>query len=86
MNKSNKLLLFFVSALLSILGIQHQETVWADNNQSIQVIEQQALELYQQNRYREAIDLLATAIDRYQRQGDIVGSAIAIRNLALILS
>ncbi|MGK7934669.1 MAG: CHAT domain-containing protein [Xenococcaceae cyanobacterium] len=84
MNKSSKLLLFFVSALLDIFGIQHQETVWADNKQEIQVIEQQALELYQQNRYTEAIDLLATAIEQYQGQGDLVGSAIAIRNLALI--
>ena len=84
MNKSSKFLLFFVSALLSIFGIQHQETVWADNKQEIQVIEQQALELYQQNRYTEAIDLLATAIEQYQGQGDLVGSAIAIRNLALI--
>ncbi len=84
MNKSNKLLLFFISALLSILEIQHQQIVWADNKQEIQIIEQQALDLYQQNRYTEAIDLLATAIDQYQRQGDMVGSAIAIRNLALI--
>ncbi|MGL6339654.1 MAG: tetratricopeptide repeat protein, partial [Waterburya sp.] len=40
--------------------------------------------LYQVNQYAEAISLLKTAIQQYQKQGDPIGSAIATRNLALV--
>ena len=83
MNKLNRLLLF-LGAIALTLSIQQPKVVWANNNRSIQTIEQEAEKLYQQNRFSEAIDLLETAIKQYQQQGDIVGSAIATRNLALI--
>ena len=45
---------------------------------------EEAKELYQQSRYPEAIATLETAIDRYQNKGELVKSAIALRNLALV--
>ena len=86
MNKLNRLLLF-VSAIALILLIQQPQIVVATSNQtiqSIQSIEQEAEELYQQNQYSEAIALLKTVIRQYQQQDDRVGEVIATRNLALI--
>ncbi|MDJ0689607.1 MAG: tetratricopeptide repeat protein [Xenococcaceae cyanobacterium MO_188.B32] len=82
MNKLNRLL--FLGTIALILSIPSPKVVWANNDRSIQTIEQEAAKLYQQNRYLEAINLLETAIKQYRQQGDIVSSAIAIRNLALI--
>ena len=86
MNKLNRLLLF-VSAIALILLMQQPQIVVATSNQtiqSIQSIEQEAEELYQQNQYSEAIALLKTAIKQYQQQGDQISRVIATRNLALI--
>ena len=80
MNKLNRLLLFFGTIALTLL-IQQPKLVLAVDSE---VIEQEAKKLYQQNKYSEAIDLLEKAIKQYQKQGDIVGTAIANRNLALI--
>ena len=82
MNKLNRLLLF-LGAIALILSISQPKDVWA-NNKSIQTIEQEAEKLYQQNRFSEAIDLLSAVIKQYRARGDLVGSAIATRNLALI--
>ena len=81
MHKFKKLL--FIGTIALIL-IPQPKIVWANNNQTIQTIEQEAAKLYQQNRFSEAIKLLETVIQQYQTQGDIVGSTIALRNLALI--
>ena len=82
MNKLNRLL--FLGAIALISSIQSPREVWANNYQSIQTRELEAAKLYQQNKYPEAIDLLETAIKQYRQQGDIIGSAIATGNLALI--
>ena len=81
MNKLPKLFLLSLITIAVSLSIQQPKVVLATNNQTI---EQEAEKLYQQNRFSEAIALLETAIKQYQQQGDVVGSAIAIRNLALI--
>ena len=85
-NKYNlsKLFCAFVSVIALILWLQQPKIALGTSNQTIQVIEQKAEQLYQHDRYLEAIDLLKTAIKRYQQQGDVVGKAIATRNLALI--
>lgn len=84
MNRLNRLLIFLVSAIALVLWLQQPMIVSATNEQPIQVIEQKAEQLYQQQRYIDAIALLKTAIKQYQKRGDRVGSAIANRNLALI--
>ncbi|MDJ0741971.1 MAG: CHAT domain-containing protein [Xenococcaceae cyanobacterium MO_167.B27] len=81
MNKLPKLFLLFLITIALILSIQLPKIVLATNNKTL---EQEAEMLYQQNRLSEAINLLETAIKQYQKQGDIIGSVIANRNLALI--
>ncbi len=81
MNKLPKLFLLSLITIAVSLSIQQPKVVLATNKQTI---EQEAEKLYQQNRFSEAIALLETAIKQYQQQGDVVGSAIALRNLALI--
>ncbi|MDJ0572466.1 MAG: tetratricopeptide repeat protein, partial [Pleurocapsa sp. MO_192.B19] len=81
MNKLPKLFLLFLITIALFLSIQQPKIVLATNNQTL---EQEAEMLYQQNRLSEAINLLETAIKQYQKQGDIIGSAIANRNLALV--
>jgi CHAT domain-containing protein len=83
MNLLNKLLLF-VGAIALILLLQQPQIIVAAEKQTIQAREQQAELLYQQNQYPEAIALLKTVIKQYQSQGDLVGSVVATRNLALI--
>ena len=83
MNLLNKLLLF-VGAIALILFLQQPQIILAAGNQTIQVKEQQAEELYQHYQYPEAIAILKTVIKQYQSQGDVVGSVVATRNLALI--
>ena len=80
MNKLNKIL--FIGAIALILLLQ-QPTIVSATNEGIQAIDR-AEQLYQQDRYSDAIATLKTAIEQYQRRGDLVGSAIATRNLALI--
>ena len=75
-------LLLFISAIALILLLQ-QPNVALGTGRTIQAVEQ-AEQLYQQSQYSEAIALLKTAIKQYQRQGDVIGRAIATRNLALI--
>ena len=95
MSKFKKILLLFFLAIAFILWFRQPKIVLAmipafsrqnflTNSQKPQVLEQEAEKLYQQNRFSEAIDLLEIAIKQYQQQGDVVGSAIASRNLALI--
>ncbi|NJK57357.1 MAG: CHAT domain-containing protein [Pleurocapsa sp. SU_5_0] len=83
MNLLNKLL-FFVGAIALILFLQQPQIILATGNQTIQAREQKAEELYQHNQYSEAIAILKTVIKQYQSQGDLIGSAVATRNLALI--
>ena len=63
--------------------LQHPLAALDTEEQTIQAVDR-AEQLYQQDRYPEAIALLKTAIEQYQSQGDAVGKAIATRNLALI--
>jgi CHAT domain-containing protein/uncharacterized protein HemY len=81
MKKLNKFLFIAAIALIFLLQQPASSTI---NNQTVLEIEQKAEQLYQQNQYAQAIKLLKTAIRQYQRQGDMIGSAIANRNLALI--
>ena len=78
-----KKLSLFIGAIALVLCLQQPAKVTATDNRTSQTIEQ-AEQLYQQNQYPEAVDLLKTAIKQYQRQGDVVGSVVATRNLALI--
>ncbi|MDJ0678468.1 MAG: CHAT domain-containing protein [Xenococcaceae cyanobacterium MO_167.B52] len=75
MNKIKKLLLLLTTFTL-ILSPPKLNNVSAT--------EQEAQQLYQQNRYSEAINVVEKNIKNYQQSGDIVGVAIATRNLALI--
>ena len=81
MNGLNRLWLF-MGAIALVLLLQQPVVVSADR-QKIESIEQ-AEQLYQQERYPEAIANLETAIEQYQKQGDSVGNVLATRNLALI--
>jgi CHAT domain-containing protein/predicted negative regulator of RcsB-dependent stress response len=49
-----------------------------------QALEQQAQSLYERGRLPDAISLLQQAITKYRSQGDVIGEAIALRNLALV--
>ena len=73
----------FISAIALILLLQQPTVVSAIDRQDTQFIEQ-AEQLYQQERYSEAIANLEMAIEQYRRQGDSVGTVLASRNLALI--
>ena len=84
MNNLKKRLLFIFAAIAFSLFIQDSKVVLSNDNQTIETLEQEAENLYQQNKFSEAITLLETAINQYQEQGDLVASAIATRNLALI--
>jgi CHAT domain-containing protein len=85
MSLLNKLLLLlFVGAIALILLLQSPQIIVNAGEPTIQVIEQKAEELYQHNQYPEAIAILQIVIKQYQNQGDLVGSAVATRNLALI--
>lgn len=83
MNLFNKLLLF-VGAIALILFLQQPQIILATGNQTVQAREQKAEELYQDHQYPEAIAILKTVIRQYQSQGDLIGSVVATRNLALI--
>ncbi|MFM2311219.1 MAG: hypothetical protein RLZZ04_495 [Cyanobacteriota bacterium] len=83
MSLLNKLLLF-VSAIALILLLQQPQIILAASDQTIQAREQQAEELYQHYQYPEAIAILKTVIKQYQSQGDVVGSVVTTRNLALV--
>jgi CHAT domain-containing protein len=52
--------------------------------QNPQALEQQAQSLYERGRLPEAITLLQQAIANYKSRGDVIGEAIALRNLALV--
>ncbi len=82
--KLSKLFLVFASAIALILCLQQPVFILAADQQTVQGIEQEAEQLYQQNQYSEAISTLKTAIEQYQKQEDLVGSTVATRNLALI--
>ncbi|MGK7953171.1 MAG: CHAT domain-containing protein [Xenococcaceae cyanobacterium] len=73
----NKLPIILIGTIL--ISIAPSQTSLANTT-----IEQEAKQLYQQNQFPEAIDLLHRAIRQYQTEGDIIGSAIALRNLALV--
>ena len=95
MSKFKKILLPFFLAIALIFCLRQPKIVLAtvpafsrqnfpSNSQKPQLLEQEAEKLYQENKFLEAIALLEIAIKQYQQQGDIIGSAIATRNLALI--
>lgn len=81
MKKTTKFLLSFFIVIILIVFAQYSDVAFSTNNYNL---EHKAEQLYQQNKYQEAIKLLKIAIDRYRESQDIVGSAIAHRNLALI--
>ena len=74
MNYLNKL--FLLSAV--VFGLSIQPKVLASDRL------ERAKQLYQQNNYPEAIELLETAIAQYQQEGKRVKSITALRNLALV--
>ena len=82
MSRLNKLWLF-ISTIALILLLQQPTVTLATDRQETEFIEQ-AEQLYQQERYSEAIANLSKAIEQYRRQGDLVGKVLANRNLALI--
>ena len=49
-----------------------------------QTLEQQAQQLYETGKFVEAISLLEQAINNYTAKGDLIGQAIALRNLSLV--
>ena len=75
MNYLNRL--FFIGAIVS--GFLLPSTVSAQSREI-----EQAKYLYQQSRYPKAIELLSTAIEKYQQQGETTKNIIALRNLALV--
>ena len=83
MNKIAKLSLF-LSTFLVLCSIKPANLALASNQVNIKHREQRAEELYQQNNYPAAIDLLQQTIKHYQSQKDLIGSAITYRNLALV--
>ena len=82
MNGLDKLWLF-VGAIAFVLLLQQPVVIWASDNSDLVMLDR-AEQLYQQEQYPEAIANLETAIEQYQRQGDLVGNVLATRNLALI--
>ena len=79
----NKLFLVFLSTAL-IINIYPNNNILANNNINEPTIEQKAEQLYKQNKYQEALELLRQAIENERESGDTVGKAIALRNLALV--
>ena len=69
---------------LIIIFIQPTNSIGATNKTNEPTIEQKAEQLYQQNKYQEAIELLEQSIKNERESGDTVGKAIALRNLALV--
>lgn len=95
MKQLKKLLLLFLTAIALTFWLQQPAIVLsavpaiskqtsATSSQQPQALELEAERLYQENKFQEAIALLTKAIQQYQSQGDLVGSAVATRNLALI--
>jgi len=84
MNKLPKRLLFAVTTIAFTWLIPDSKMVLSNEPQAIATLEQEAENLYQENKFSEAIILLEKTIEQYQEQGDLVGGAIANRNLALI--
>ena len=80
--KTNKL--FFLITVLIIIFIQPTNSILATNKTNEPTIEQKAEQLYQQNKYQEAIELLEQSIKNERESEDTVGKAIALRNLALV--
>lgn len=81
--KINKLFLFLITVLI-IIFIQPTNSILANNNFNEPTIEQKAEQLYQQNKYREAIELLEQSIENDRESGELAKTAIALRNLALV--
>lgn len=54
------------------------------DSQNSQSLEQQAQSLYERGKLPEAITFLQQAIANYKNRGDVIGEAIALRNLALV--
>ncbi|NJK50467.1 CHAT domain-containing protein [Candidatus Gracilibacteria bacterium] len=62
-----------------------KEITLADSNlQNSQALEQRSQWLYENGKLTEAISFLRQAIVNYRSQGDVIGEAIALRNLALV--
>jgi tetratricopeptide (TPR) repeat protein len=75
-------LIFFI---LGFYFVTDKEKALANSDlQNPQALEQQAQSLYERGRLPDAISLLQQAITKYRSQGDVIGEAIALRNLALV--
>lgn len=81
----NKLLnLFLFTPIFTVIFLwQPARANILVEQQEIISLEKQAEEFYQANQYQEAINILEKVIKYNQENGDIKGSAIAYRNLAL---
>ncbi|MEM9272632.1 MAG: CHAT domain-containing protein [Cyanobacteria bacterium P01_F01_bin.143] len=84
MNKLPRKILFVFTIITSFLLVLGSKIVLSNEHQTVASLEQEAKNLYQENNFSQAIIVLERAIENYQAQGDLVGSAIANRNLALI--
>lgn len=79
-------------SILSLTGCFSMEKVLAissEKNNNLTVVNspsltEQAQKLYENGQFSSAMDILKDAIRNYSQQGDIVGEAIAWRNLALV--
>jgi CHAT domain-containing protein len=69
---------------LALLPIVEQIRVETPAPPSTDALMQQGQQLYDAERYPEAIAQLQQAIQAYQNQGNVLGQAMALRNLALV--
>jgi CHAT domain-containing protein len=75
----------FVFLILGFYFAFDKEITLADSNlQNSQALEQRSQWLYENGKLTEAISFLRQAIVNYRSQGDVIGEAIALRNLALV--
>ncbi len=72
------------SAATEFIVEQQAQSVRASNISNIDDLEKEARAFYQQGKYQQAIEPLKRAIDYYLNEEDLMGEAIAWRNLALI--
>ena len=79
----NKIIKYWFSLIFTVTlvnTLQKPNITLATNPSNLE----QAEQLYQQNKYQEAIELLETAIKKHEESNNIIESAIAYRNLALV--
>ena len=81
MFKITNFILSFLITIISLGIFQISAISLATNTENI---DRQAEQLYRENKYQEAIELLDKAVEQYEEAEDLIGSAIAYRNLALV--